>query len=166
MGTHYVGTEEDVRALNAFIKLKRAMSSVQAVLQTQMTALGLTEGQFGALEALYHLGPMCQRALGEKLLTSGGNITMVVDNLEKRGLVRRERSAVDRRLIGVHLTDEGRTLIEQLFPQHLSQIVAVFSALEPDEQDELARLSKKLGLGIEHLSRRSGHKPGSPMVQE
>jgi len=95
---------------------------------------------------VFHLGPLCQRALGEKLLTSGGNVTTVVDNLERRGLVRRVRSEEDRRFISVHLTDAGRELIGRVFPRHLGRIVEAMSALTPAEQDELARLCKKLGI--------------------
>lgn len=145
MGTHYQGTAEEVQALNAFIKLKRAMSSVQSLLQGALMTHGLTETQFGILEALLHLGPMCQRALGGKLLSSGGNITVVVDNLERRGLVRRERSREDRRLTLVNLTAEGESLIAEIFPAHVRQIQLAFAGLTGDEQSQLERLCRKLG---------------------
>lgn len=145
MGTHHRGTKEEVRSLNAFIKLMRAADSVSARLSSQITAAGLTESQFGTLEALYHLGPLHQRQLGEKLLRSGGNVTLVVDNLEKRGLVRRERGLEDRRFITVHLTDEGRRLIGRAFPRHVARIVEEMGVLTPAEQEELGRLCRKLG---------------------
>jgi MarR family transcriptional regulator, 2-MHQ and catechol-resistance regulon repressor len=77
---------------------------------------------------------------------SGGNITTVVDNLEARGLVRRERRGDDRRQVTVHLTPEGRRLITKVFPNHVRAIVDAFSALTPSEQETLGRLAKKLGL--------------------
>ncbi|HEU4753262.1 MAG TPA: MarR family transcriptional regulator, partial [Armatimonadota bacterium] len=107
MPTRYQGSEEEVRALDAWIKLLRCTESLVGRQSARLAEQGLTVSQFGALEALLHLGPLCQRELGEKLLKSSGNITMVVDNLERRGLVRRERSAEDRRYITVHLTPEG-----------------------------------------------------------
>ena len=55
---------------------------------------------------------MTQCVLGEKLLRSGGNITLVIDNLEKHGLVRRERQTEDRRTIVIHLTPKGMRLIK------------------------------------------------------
>ena len=145
MATRYQGTRDEVRALNTFIKLTRAAESVAARLSGGLTDAGLTESQFGALEALYHLGPLHQRELGAKLLRSSGNVTMVVDNLEKRGLVRRERGVEDRRFVTVHLTDAGRRLIARLFPVHAARITAEMSALTPAEQDELGRLCRKLG---------------------
>src|SRR5688572_9074442 len=123
----------------------RATQSVSSRIERRLDDLDLTINQFGVLEALHHLGPMCQRALGEKLLTSGGNITRVVDNLERRKLVRRERDATDRRYITVHLSPEGRALIQQIFPGHVARITEEMSALGAGEQEELQRLLKKLG---------------------
>ena len=70
MGTHFRGSPRQVQALDAYIKLVRAAESVTAALQPGLAAWGLTTSQFGALEALWHLGPMCQRELGEKLLNA------------------------------------------------------------------------------------------------
>ena len=146
MATRYHGTDDEVRALNTWIKLLRATETVSGRLAAEVQAAGLTGSQFGALEALLHLGPLCQRDLGEKLLKSTGNITMVVDNLEKRGLVRRERDPDDRRYVTVYLTDAGRELIEEIFPRHAAAIAEQFRLLSPTEQEELGRLCRKLGL--------------------
>lgn len=99
------------------------------------------------LELLYHVGPMCQRAVATKLLQSGGNVTTVVDNLEERGLVRRERQSDDRRFITLHLTEAGRGLIGTVFPNHAAMITASMGALSPEEQRTLGTLCRKLGKG-------------------
>ena len=151
MPTHFKGSEEQVRALNAFINLVRGSDSLMRRLAAELEPLGLTPGQFGVLEALYHLGPMCQKTLGEKLLRSGGNITLVVDNLSKHGWVRRERQADDRRMVQIHLTPRGRTLITRAFPKHAEAVVREMSALEPREQEALRRICRKLGTGGEEL---------------
>ena len=101
MPTHYRGRPDEVAALDAYIKLMRAADSVTARLEPVMASAGLTLGQFGTLEALLHLGPLCQRDLGRKLLRSDGNITVVVNNLAHRGLVRRVRRRDDRRFVTV-----------------------------------------------------------------
>ncbi|MDC4228018.1 MAG: MarR family transcriptional regulator [Candidatus Manganitrophus sp.] len=148
MGTHYQGKREEVAALDTFIKLMRAADSLTARLSPILSSAGLTPGQFGALEVLLHLGPLCQSELGRKLLRTGGNITMVVDNLERRGLVRRERGE-DRRFITLHLTKEGRQLIQKIFPKHLDALVREMRILTETEQKELGRLCKKLGKGVD-----------------
>src|SRR6478672_962992 len=105
MRQRYEGSETERRALDAYTKLMRASESLIDRLSPEMQAAGLTWSQFGVLEALLHVGPLCQKDLGEKLLKSTGNITMVVDNLERRGLVRRVRGTQDRRYVTVHLTE-------------------------------------------------------------
>lgn len=147
MPTRHRGTEEEVLALDAFIKLMRAVNTLNGAVGRSLAQVGLTVSQLGVLEVLHHVGPMCQKEIGEKLLTSGGNVTMVVDNLEKRSLVQRRRETSDRRFVTVHLTEEGRRLIEGYFPDHARAITRGLSALSPEEQRELARLCKKLGLG-------------------
>ncbi len=87
MGTHYDGSESEVKTLNAFIKLMRASESINNRLNRHLAEQDLTVSQFGVLEALLHLGPLNQKSLAEKLLKSGGNITLVIDNLEKSGWV-------------------------------------------------------------------------------
>jgi MarR family 2-MHQ and catechol resistance regulon transcriptional repressor len=149
MSTHHRGDPREVLALDTFIKLVRAQESLHARLSRYFGEVGLTGSQFAVLEALYHLGPMCQRALGSKLLKSSGNITLVIDNLERQGLVRRERDAADRRYITVHLTEAGEARIAHVFPAHAAEITALLSALTEDEQRELGRLCKKLGLAVE-----------------
>ena len=146
MGTKYKGTSAEKRALNAFIKLVRAAQSVSGRVESRFSDIGLTVSQFGALESLYHLGPLNQKALAGKILKSTGNITMVVDNLEKRGLVERVRDEQDRRHYSVRITPKGTALIGSFFPGHVSRIVHEMSVLSKAELDELGRLSKKVGL--------------------
>jgi MarR family transcriptional regulator, 2-MHQ and catechol-resistance regulon repressor len=148
MPTHYQGTHQETRALNTYIKLMRAADSVQSQLDLALHEDSLTENQFGTLEVLYHLGPMHQRELGQKLFTSKGNITHVLENLERHQLVKRERNATDRRQIMVRLTTSGRKTVERVLPQQVAQIVALFAGLTPVEQDTLGELCKKLGLAV------------------
>jgi len=145
MPTHYRGSAREVAALDAYIKLMRAADSVTARLEPLMRTADLTIGQFGALEALLHLGPLCHRDLGWKLLRSNGNITVVVSNLVRRGLVRRTRRADDRRYVTVALTERGRRLIGGMFPRHARHIAREMSALTLSEQAELGRLCRLLG---------------------
>jgi MarR family 2-MHQ and catechol resistance regulon transcriptional repressor len=147
MPTHYAGTAVERRALNAYITLMRASDSVTARLQPRLDAARLTTCQFGVLEVLHHLGPQPQGRLGLKLLRSGGNITMVVDNLERRGLVRRERGREDRRTVTVRLRDAGRRLIARIFPRHVRAIVHEMDTLSARELETLRALCRKLGKG-------------------
>jgi len=123
----------------------RAADAVTRRTHRGLATQNLTVSQFGVLEALYHLGPLKQAELGSKILKTSGNMTMVVDNLEARGLVKRKRDAADRRAQRVSLTDAGRELIARIFPPHARKVVKEMSRLSPEEQTELARLCRKLG---------------------
>lgn len=146
MSTHYQGTPAELLALDTFIKLLRATESFLERSSSAFTAAGLTTSQFGVLEALHHLGPLCQKELAAKILKSSGNMTLVIDNLEKRALVRRERDCEDRRYYRIHLTEKGQDLMTELFPRHAAQLCRELACLNEQEQAELGRLCKKLGL--------------------
>ena len=147
MRKHYIGSKEEVRALGVYVKLMRAAESLTARVHRHLAGERLTVSQFGALEALYHLGPLHQHEIGQKILKSSGNITTVIDNLEKRGLVTRMRDTNDRRCVQVRLTEEGDELIDRIFPAHAEMITREMGRLRPVEQEELGRLCRRIGLG-------------------
>ena len=149
MGGRSRANKTQTRALKTNVKLMRAAESVTARTHRHLASTGLTISQFAVLEALYQLGPLSQRDIGQKILRSSGNITMVIDNLEKNGLVRRERNEADRRFFIVHLTDKGYRLINQIFPPHAAVIAEDLGVLTAAEQNTLGRLCKKLGLSKE-----------------
>src|SRR6266542_5956684 len=103
MGTHYRGAARERLALDTYIKLLRAADSLASAVARDHAAAGLTPGQFGVLEALLHLGALSQAGIALKLLRSGSNVTTILDNLERRGLVARVRRTGDRRVIDVAL---------------------------------------------------------------
>jgi len=143
--TQYKGARDEVSALSAFVKLVRAAESVSARIHRHLVDAGLSVSQFGVLEAIYHLGPLSQSEIAKKVLKSTGNITLVIDNLEKRDLVKRERQE-DRRYYAVSLTTKGRKLISGTFPRHAAKIMEAMGALSSAEQEALGNLCRKLGL--------------------
>jgi MarR family 2-MHQ and catechol resistance regulon transcriptional repressor len=142
---HFDGNKTTGQALDTFVKLMRAANSVSTATNAGLAEADLTVSQFAVLEVLYHAGPLCLTQIAHKILTTGGNLTLVVKNLEKRGLVQRKQSADDRRFFSLHLTTKGRKLIAEIFPKQAAQIARVLGALSAEEQTDLARLCKKLG---------------------
>lgn len=133
-------------ALRAYVKLLRAARAVVARVEPGLANAGLTLTQLGVLEAVLHKGPLTQRELSRKVLTSAGNMTDVIDKLERRGLVARSRKPGDRRAVRVELTAEGRRGIEALFPRHAGEIAAAMGGLTLAELQQLSMLLRKLGL--------------------
>ena len=148
MKKSYQGSIEEIRALSTYVKLMRATESVTARIHRHLADVGLTISQFGVLDALFHIGPLNQGEIGKKILKTSGNITMIVDNLEKRGLVKRTRIAEDRRVVSVQLTENGHLLMKKVFPKHAAIVAEKMGVLSSSEQDKLGRLCKKLGLGL------------------
>lgn len=141
---NYRGDKKERLALSTYVKLSRASETVSAMIHVALGAEKLTISQFGVLEALYHLGPMYQKLIAEKILKSTANLTTVIDNLEKRELVVRNRNEKDRRYFTVVLTPQGEELMKQVFPDHAKRIVAAMANLTADEQKQLGFLCKKL----------------------
>lgn len=146
MGTHFKGTKLEINSLDSYIKLLRSAEAVRSRVCSILLKKGLTESQFNVMDALYHLGPLSQSDLGKKLFKSGGNITMVIDNLEKQELVKRERGKNDRRFFTIHLTKKGKVLFGKIFPQQLGAVVKEFNVLSENEMIEIQRLCKLIGL--------------------
>jgi len=156
MGSRHKGCKSEKRALDTLIKLARATESVMACVARVIAGSNLTPGQFGVIEAIYHLGPLDQVSLGKKILKSGGNITMIIDNLERRGLVARMEDRRDRRRNIVRLTRKGRSVIKTLFPKVARGAMKSMNSLSAPEHKELGALLKKLGA----CARESVEKPG------
>lgn len=146
MPSRFSGNPDHRRALDAFIKLRRAADAVDRRLDAVLAAEGLAGTRFGVLEALHHLGPLTLTELGRKLLKSESNLCATVDRLEAEGLVTRQRRNDDRRVVDIALTEAGRARIAALFPAHAERAAALFSALTPAEIDTLAALAKRVGL--------------------
>lgn len=151
MGTKYKGKPLEISALDAYISLRRATNAISAHLNKHLDEANLTSGQFGVMEALYHLGPLSQRDIGKKLLSTKGNITMIIDNLEQQGFVKRIANTEDRRFITVQLTAQGKAKMGKLVPKHVEKITKVMSVLTQQELHELKVLCKKVGLSIKDV---------------
>jgi len=143
----FKGTPAQERALSAYVKLERAAGAAFAYARGGLEEEGLTLSQFAVLEALYHVGPQCLGDLARRILTSSGNLTLVVDNLRKRGLVKREQQGKDKRFVVATITPAGAKLMERIFPEHARRITEIMGRLQPEEQESLGDLCRKLGKG-------------------
>lgn len=136
-------SEKQRNALNVYVKLMRATNWITNRIHQHLRDDNLTVSQFAVLEALYHLGPQCQGELVEKILKSNANLTTVVDSLEKKSLVRRDRSGSDRRKVTVHLTEAGEELIMRVFPRHAEVAEKEFEFLSNEEINALNKILKR-----------------------
>jgi MarR family transcriptional regulator, 2-MHQ and catechol-resistance regulon repressor len=149
MGKKFKGTPREERALDSYIKLARAANAALGYARVGLDDADLTPSQFAVLEALYHVGPLYLGDLAKRILTSSGNLTLVIDNLEKRGLAKRRQQGQDKRFIQATITPSGRRVIAKIFPQHARRITEIMNRLSGSEQEQLGKLCRKLGRGEE-----------------
>lgn len=129
--------------LSLLIQLSRITNTVHGNTSRMLIKYDLTLSQFGVLEALYHKGDMTVGQVQRKILSTTGTMPVIVKNLEKRGLITRTISPEDRRQVILSITEEGRQLIEQAFPENKEMIVDYFSVLTIEEQEQLFKLLQK-----------------------
>jgi MarR family transcriptional regulator, 2-MHQ and catechol-resistance regulon repressor len=145
--TQEYGKEVDL-ALSMWVKLARASATFGRLAGKDIEKRGLTHPQFGVLEMLGHLGPLTIGEIGKRMLVTGGCVTVILDNLEREGLVERIRSSDDRRVIKVRLTSGGESKFKSIFGKHALRVAELASVLSPREQIQLSTLLKKLGLSL------------------
>ncbi len=133
-------------ALKLWVVLSRTREAIVEHLQADVARHDLTLMEFGILEALYHKGPMLLGDVQRRILVSSGGVTYLVDRLERKKLVERQVSPVDRRARYAALTPEGEALISRIFPQHATRIEYLMSELSAEEQKVVYPLLRRLGL--------------------
>ncbi len=150
--TQKYGKKADM-ALSMWVKLARAADTCANITAKDIDRYGLTTPQFGIIETLGHLGQMKIGEMCSKKLTTGGNMTVVIDNLEKLGLVERIKDSEDRRAYFIRLTKSGEDKFNEMFPAHARFVEEmVWSALDETEIETLSALLKKLGCTVKHTT--------------
>lgn len=125
------------------IVLKKAMKTINSKIEKDFREKGITPSQFSVLDVLYTKGEMRICELIEKVLSTSGNITVVIKNMEQKDWLYKKSSSTDKRAFLVGLTKEGKKLFEKLLPEHRKEIENVYNILSPEEKQELIRILKK-----------------------
>lgn len=134
---------ENQLALSTLVVFTRAEHIIHKKEFETIKRSGLTPSQFGVLEALYNKGDLRIYELIEKILTTSGNITVVIKNLEKEGLVKRNPDPSDKRSCIISLTEVGKQVIESILPDHIENIRHIFDTLTDEEKMTLKMILKK-----------------------
>ncbi len=132
-------------ALKIIIGLHRAVNYIDRQSARIVAEYDLTMGQFAVLEALYHKGDLSVGQVQEKILSTSGTIPLIVNNLEKRGLLTRMADPADRRRCILHITSAGSALLAEVYPKNEAKLMELMAYWQPEEQEQLAQLLKKFG---------------------
>jgi MarR family 2-MHQ and catechol resistance regulon transcriptional repressor len=141
--------EANPSGVHLWLVLMKAHRAIERRANASIGALGLCFSDFAILEILLHKGPLPVNAIGARVPLTSGSATTAIDRLESRGLARREVEAGDRRTRVVHLTAEGRGMIENAFVRHSADIEAATVGLTWKERATAIRLLRKLGKSAE-----------------
>ncbi len=134
-------TKEDGRFI---IALGRALKQTHKESEALFRQYELTMAQFTVLEALYHKGEMTVGMLIEAVLSTSGNMTVVVRNLERQGLISRLPNPGDGRSYLLRLSESGKKLIAELYPLHMALLAKCLAPLSAEEKEAVVRILKKI----------------------
>lgn len=112
---------------------------------------GLTPAQFQVLAELRgrDLAPMTASDLARAIVLTSGGMTPVLDQLEARGLVRRQVDSEDRRARRITITEKGRSAVGQALHRQMAHHQAMNAALSAEEREGLSAILRKLLLAVE-----------------
>jgi MarR family 2-MHQ and catechol resistance regulon transcriptional repressor len=125
--------------------LNRALKAITTPLRANLEQQGLLPTEFGVLEALYHRGPLTLGEIAAHILVTGASTTYTVKKLEERGLIRRQQSAEDQRVVIGELTAGGRALIAEVYPAHAEELRRLMRGLSRKDKVQATRMLVALG---------------------
>jgi MarR family 2-MHQ and catechol resistance regulon transcriptional repressor len=125
----------------------KAQKTLEEKVKMDMASHGMKVPEFTILEALYHKGKQTVREVSQTVLINVGSITYVMDKLVEQGLIERTSCADDRRVVYIDITDSGRSLMDEIFPQHQQVIEEMFAGLSNPDKAHLIDMLKAIGKG-------------------
>lgn len=131
--------------LKTVTTLFRATNSIERIILEDVAQYGLNPSEFGALEVLYHKGPLPVQTICDKVLIASSSMSYVVENLIKKNYIVKVRKLDDKRIHIVHLTDTGKKLMDRIYPKHVAKLRQFIEILSMDEENTLQNLLKKIG---------------------
>jgi len=143
---------QDTSGVHVWLVLMKAYHALAARAEESLNLgeTGLGDSDFRVLEALLNKGPLPVNTIGPKVWLTPGSISVAVDRLERRKLVKR-RTTDDRRVRRVELTAKGRELVAKTFEKHAATMEKA-NSLSKEERLKLLELLKKLGKGTQDRS--------------
>ena len=141
----------DTTAIHLWLILWKAFETLREHATRHIASLHLGFSDFAVLELLLHKGPAPVNEIGARVRLTSGSISVAIDRLERKGLVKRRFDRDDRRARVVHLTEAGRCLIRPAFTDHEAAMEAAASGLTLEERAQAIVLLKKLGLSAQAM---------------
>ncbi|MCW8837218.1 MAG: MarR family transcriptional regulator [Thiovulaceae bacterium] len=132
------------KSMSTWIQLIKTFKKILAKESAYIKSHDLTMNQFEVLEVLYHRGDLSVGAITKLTLGTPGNVTVVIKNLIRDGLITSIPDAKDKRTYIITITKKGIDIMDKLFPNHAKNFEDYFKVLDKDETETLFTLLRKL----------------------
>jgi MarR family transcriptional regulator, 2-MHQ and catechol-resistance regulon repressor len=132
-------------SLKAFVVLVKASKALQERMMQDIKNYGMKTSEFTILETLYHKGKQTVREISESVLIKTGSITYVIDKLEQKGLLKRQHCQEDRRVVYIDITNEGKKLMDEIFPKHQKIMEDLFAGISDQQKQTVINVLKTVG---------------------
>ncbi|MDU7141318.1 MAG: MarR family transcriptional regulator [Finegoldia magna] len=131
------------KSMAVYISMSRVINTLRRENNKLILKHNLTLGQFAVMEALYSKGRLSTGEVMEKILSTSGNIPVIVKNLEKDGFITRKQDESDKRRFILDLTDKGKNLMDEIVPENLKFMDELISLWDDEDKKELIILMNK-----------------------
>jgi DNA-binding MarR family transcriptional regulator len=140
-----IARSDDHRALRIWLRLLTCTQMIERVVRSRLRGrFATTLPRFDLMAQLErHPEGLKMNELSRLLMVTGGNVTAIVDQLEKEALVERLDEPSDRRAFRIRLTKSGEKSFIEMARAHEDWVVEMLSGLTRREQDDLLRLLAK-----------------------
>lgn len=142
--------EQSDKNLRLWIEFSRLNLTIVREVFRDFQQFDLSPSQFAVIEALYHKGDLSVGEVNKVILMTSGNLTVVVKNLEKQGLIT-IKAGVDRRRKILSLTLKGKEMMEKVFPMHLKRLDYLLNTYTDEEKSQLITLLRQGRKTMEEL---------------
>lgn len=135
----------DTSPIDVLGRVQRIASLCNHRLDLKLERHGVTRSEFSVLSALARTGrPLRASEVVSTTMLSGASITKIAENLVRRGLLIRQKSERDGRVVLLALTEDGKALVDAELPRRLADDEELIAALTPAERATLAGLLRKV----------------------
>ena len=132
------------KSMKTVVRLEKASLKITNLTVNYLSKHNLTFNQFKVLEVLYHLGDLNIGSITKLTMSTPGNITVVVKNLIRDSWITSQKDPNDSRSSILSITQKGKDIIEDVFPNHAQNLTKALEILSDEELDTLYDLLNKV----------------------
>lgn len=136
--------ERTDKSMKTVVRLEKASLKITNLTVNYLSKHNLTFNQFKVLEVLYHLGDLNIGSITKLTMSTPGNITVVVKNLKRDEWITSIKDPNDSRASILSITQKGKDIIEEVFPNHANNLTKSLEVLSDVELDTLYDLLNKV----------------------